>query len=79
MQVEALQRYRGKGQQKVTVGHSVAEPRPGAGNRADRRRCAENAGVGCTEARPEAVLPSATRTLSGMGIIRQKPSPASVV
>ena len=49
------------------TGHSVAEPGPGAGTRADRQRCAANAAVGCMAAQPEAVLLWAIRMPSGMG------------
>jgi hypothetical protein len=63
--LDALNRHRGKGQQKVTVD--------------DRRQCEENAAVGCMEGRLEAVLPSATRTPSGMGAIQQRLSAGGVV
>ena len=107
--LDALNRHRGKGQQKVTVEHvhvhsggqaivgPVAPGRrsikntgeldavrgiayepstpmrsPDPGTRADRGRCEENGAVECMEGRPEAVLPSATRTPSGMVAIQQK-------
>jgi hypothetical protein len=110
--LDALNRHRGKGQQKVTVehvhvnrrrssysrcrppvgsdkreiggtnrctarnypctGHCVAVLGPGAGIPANRQRREENGAVECMEGRPEAVLPSATRTPSGMVAIQQK-------
>jgi len=44
--------------------------RPGSAPLVDPQRYAENVGVECTAVQPEAVLPSAIRTLSDMAVVR---------